>query len=77
MPGKWMCINPLSIDERKLVKEGIDLNLSYSGIAAYVGRPKSTVMREAKRLGTPWNYDPEKAQNDFENKQKNIQGWRR
>jgi len=72
MPGKWIAINPLSLEERCRVKEGLNLNLSYSQLASYVGRCKSVVMREAKRLGTYKDYDPQKAQDDFESKQKLI-----
>jgi IS30 family transposase len=72
MPGRWIAINPLSIDERQKVKEGLDLDLSYSQLALHVGRCKSVVMREAKRLGKAEDYDPDKAQADFEAKQKLI-----
>ena len=70
MVEKWSCINPLSIEERKLIKEGLDLNMSYREISIHVGRCKSVVMREAKRLGDIKIYDPEKAQENFEEKQK-------
>ncbi len=72
MPGRWIAINPLSIDERLKVKEGLELDLSYSQLALHVGRCKSVVMREAKRLGKPEEYDAHKAQADFEAKQKLI-----
>ena len=73
MVNKWIAINPLTIEERRKIKEGIDLGLSYSQLAIHVGRPKSTVMRESKRINRcPWNYDPELAQKDFEAKQKLI-----
>lgn len=48
------------------------MNMSYSEIAAHAGRIKSVVMREAKRLGRPEDYDPDKAQLDFEEKNKLI-----
>jgi len=48
------------------------MNMSYSEIAAHAGRIKSVVMREAKRLGRPEDYDPDKAQKDFEEKNKLI-----
>lgn len=72
MVGKYMAINPLTIEERYKVKEGLDMNMSYSELGRHVGRPKSTVLRESKRLGHAFTYDPQKAQEDFENKQKNI-----
>jgi len=72
MVCKWMCINPLSLEERYKVKQGLDMNLSYKGISEHVGRCKSVVMREAKRLGDAGMYDPIKAQEDFEAKQKLI-----
>lgn len=70
MVEKWSTYNPLTIEERRLIKEGIDLNMSYREIGIHARRSKSVVMREAKRLGDFKNYDPDKAQNHFENKQK-------
>ncbi len=72
MVSKWIAINPLTIDERRMIKEGINLNMSYSELSEYVGRCKSVVCREAKRLGKAFDYDPDKAQADFEMKQKLI-----
>ena len=72
MVCKWICINPLTIEERRKVKEALDMNMSYGEMAIHVGRCKSVVMRESKRLGSAWNYDPDKAQKDFETKQKRI-----
>lgn len=73
MVGKWIANNPLTIHERRQVKRGIDLGLSYSQLADFVGRSKSTVMRESKRINpSPWKYDPDLAQADFEAKQKLI-----
>jgi IS30 family transposase len=72
MVSKWKTINPLTIQQRRLIKEGLDLNMSYSQIAAHAGRGKSVVMRESKRLGKIKDYDPEKAQKDFEAKQKLV-----
>jgi len=65
----WMVKNPLTIEERRKIKRAIDLGLSYSGMALFVERPKSTVIRESKRLGKFIDYDPEKAQKHFEKKQ--------
>jgi IS30 family transposase len=70
MVEKWSCQNPLSIEERKLIKEGLDANWTYREIAAHAKRGKSTIMREAKRLGDIKDYDPEKAQEHFEEIQK-------
>lgn len=69
MVAYWSVCNPLTLEDRKKIKEGIDSGLSYGEIGFYVGRPKSTVMRESKRLGDPSKYDPIKAQKDFEQKQ--------
>lgn len=66
MVGKWSVKNPLTLEERKKIKEAIDMDMSYSKMAIYVGRYKSTVMRESKRLGNVNDYDPEKAQLAFE-----------
>jgi len=77
MVSKWIAINPLTIEERVKVKEGIELNMSYSEIALHVGRVKSVVMREAKRLGSCSDYDPDEAQKDFERKQMNIRNGRK
>jgi len=69
MVSKWQVKNPLTIEERRKIKEAIDLGLSYSEMALFVQRPKTTVTRESKRLGKFTHYDPEKAQEDFEKKQ--------
>lgn len=69
MVAKWKSFNPLTIEERKLVKEGLDMNMCYREIGIHVGRAKSVVMRESKRLGDVKKYDPEEAQQDFERKQ--------
>lgn len=70
MVEKWSCRNPLTIQERLLIKEAIDLNMSYSEMSTHVGRCKSVVMRESKRLGDHSTYNAEKAQEHFEDKQK-------
>lgn len=73
MVGRWIANNPLTIEERRKIKEGIDLGMSYREIGLHVGRAKSTVLRESKRISPyPWNYDPDLAQLDFEEKQKKI-----
>lgn len=66
MVTKWSVKNPLTIDERKKIQAALELNMSYGQMAEYVGRSKSTVLRECKRLGEVENYDPEKAQKHFE-----------
>lgn len=70
MVSRWSVNNALTIEERIKLKEGLDLGMCYREIGKYVGRHKSTMVKEAKRLGTPENYDPIKAQEDFERKQK-------
>ncbi len=71
MPGFWPgAYRPLSIDERRKIKEGLDMDMSYSQIAIHVGRCKTVVMREAKRFGHFSLYNPKKAQEDFESKHK-------
>lgn len=72
MVSKWAGKNPLIYSERLKIKEGIDSNLTYSEIAESIGRSKSTIQRECKRLGGFWNYDPKEAQKDFEKKQKLV-----
>ena len=72
MVCKWIANNPLSIQERIKIQEGIGLDFSYRQIGEYVGRCKSVVMREAKRLGSAYEYNAMKAQTDFEAKQKLI-----
>ncbi len=69
MVSCWSVHNPLTFTERKKIKEALDLNLSYSEMACYVGRAKSTVLRESKRLGDVSKYEPFRAQKDFEHKQ--------
>ena len=71
MISKWQCKNALTHYQRVLLEQAIIKGLSYREIAEYVGRPKSTVMREAKRLGKPNDYNANEAQADFENKQFN------
>lgn len=73
MVQKWIANNPLTLQERRKLFEGLNLGLSYSELAAFVNRPKTTVMREAKRINNDFTkYDPVKAQKDFEAKQKLI-----
>lgn len=72
MVCKWIAYNPLLIEERRKIKEAIDMGMSYGDMSKYVGREKSIVMREAKRLGSYLDYDPDLAQKDFEEKQKLI-----
>lgn len=67
--NRWQVKNPLTIEERSLLQEGLKLQLNYRELGEYVGRCKSTVLREARRLGDPSVYDAKKAQNDFETKQ--------
>jgi len=72
MVSKVKANNPLTIHERRFIKECLNLNHSYGFIAKEMARAKSTIIRECKRLGDFTNYDPDLAQNDFEEKQKNI-----
>ena len=67
--NKWQVKNPLTIEEREKIQEGLSMSLSYRELGWYVERSKSTVMRESKRLGSPETYDAKKAQQDFERKQ--------
>lgn len=66
MVTKWSVRNPLTIDERRKIHEALQMNMSYGQMALHVGRHKSTVLRECKRLGDTEDYDPEKAQSNFE-----------
>lgn len=72
MVNQWIAVNALTIQERRKIREGIDMNMSYSQIGIHVGRCKSVVMRESKRFGKASKYNPELAQEDFERKQKLI-----
>jgi IS30 family transposase len=72
MVSRWAAKNPLTIDERRKIKEGIDSQMTHRQIAESLGRGKSTIQRECKRLGGFWNYDPYAAQDDFEAKQKLV-----
>lgn len=69
---RWHVKNPLQLHERELIKVGLDLGLSTRQLALYVGRSRTSVVRESKRLGCKELYDPKKAQEDFERKQKNC-----
>ncbi len=70
MPGKWSVKNPLTLIERKMIQEALEMHasFSYNDIAKYVQRSKKTIIRECKRLGNE-KYDAEKAQKHFENLQ--------
>lgn len=70
MVGKWSCRNPLTIEERRKIMYGLDYGMNYREIAEYVGRCKSVVIRESKRLGCVSKYNSEFAQIDFEDKQR-------
>lgn len=69
MVGKYKVKNHLTLEERQRIREGIEADLSYLKIAESIGRAKSTVLRECKRLGDPLDYDPAKAHTDFKKKQ--------
>jgi IS30 family transposase len=72
MVGKWGCKNPLTIEERRKIKEGLDMQMTYREIADLVARNKTTIQYEVKRLGKDISkYDPEKAQEHFEQLQIN------
>lgn len=62
----WSVKNPLTFDERLKIAIGLSEGLSYGQLAKYVGRCKSVVMRESKRLGDANKYNPELAQKNFE-----------
>jgi IS30 family transposase len=62
--------NHLTIDDRKKIQEGIALGLTYREIGETINRAKSVIIREAKRLGDFQDYEAEKAQSNFESKQK-------
>lgn len=74
MVGKWSVKNPLTLEERIKIKEGLDKGLSYAQLSEYVGRPKSTIRKECKcrgRAASIEEYDPVKAQMHFEETQRN------
>lgn len=75
MVGKWSVKNPLTLEERIRIKEGLDANLYYHEIATSIGRGKNTIRKETRRLGTVDDYDPYKAQQNFEDKQ--LLGWKK
>lgn len=66
MASRWMCRDPLTIDERREIKKYLDLDITYRGIAGIMHRAKSTISREARRLGETVDYDPDRAQEHFE-----------
>lgn len=69
MVYKYKVKNHLTLKERQEIRKGIDADLSYLKIAESLGRAKSTVLRECKRLGDPQRYDPLKAHQNFKKKQ--------
>jgi IS30 family transposase len=68
MIKRYKVKNPLTLEERKKIKEGLESFLTFKQIADTLGRAKSTVLRESKRLGRG-RYDPVKAHKDFRKKQ--------
>jgi len=62
--------NPLTIEERIKIAEGISHHLSYGEMSKSIGRCKSVIRREVNRLGSHKSYDPLSAQKDFEHKQR-------
>lgn len=70
MVNMFKCKNHLTLEDRKKIQEGISLGLTYRAIGETINRGKSVIIREAKRLGNFKDYDAEKAQKNFESKQK-------
>ena len=66
---KWSVLNPLTIEERRAIYDGINQDLSSREIAENLGRSKSTILREVRRLGID-KYQPEIAQKQFEDIQR-------
>lgn len=67
---RWACRNPVNINERKAIEKGLRDGLTYTEIGKLIDREKTTVRREANRLGSFQNYNAEKAQEHFERLQK-------
>lgn len=63
-------VNHLTIEDRKLIKKGLDQGLTYREIGESLDRSRAVIRREANRLGSFENYIPEKAQADFISKQR-------
>lgn len=53
--------NMLTLQEKKLIQQGIAQGLSASKIAVTLGRAKNSVVFEIRRAGGRENYDAEKA----------------
>lgn len=70
MVSKFHSKNPLTLDERNQIEIGIKKDLSYSEIAFLINRYKSVIQREVKRFDDPQAYNAEKAQKNFESKQR-------
>ena len=66
MVVRWACHNPLNIDDRRAIKDGLDAGLTYRAIAKSINRGKTTIQREVLRFKSLDDYDPEKAQAQFE-----------
>jgi|GEM_PF-6553745 len=66
----FKCRNPLSFDDRKKIQHGIRIQFSYAEIAMSINRVKSVIQREVKRFAKVADYDAQKAQKNFESKQK-------
>ena len=67
--NKWSCKNPLTLQQRKEIQDLESRGFSSREIGGMLSRAKSTILRELKRLGIDVEYDPDKAQQDFERKQ--------
>jgi len=61
----------LTLKERYQIKAFLEINLSRSAIAKRLGRDKSSISRELNRNRGPGKYDPEMAQERYENKKSN------
>lgn len=78
MVGRWSCRNPLTLQERIKIRESIDMDMTYREMSKHVGREKSVLVKECNKRGGYENYDPHKAQEQFEKiqrerRRKNVQ----
>lgn len=70
---KWSCRNPLKLEDRQKIQEGLQLGLSSREIARMIHREKTVILRESMRLGDREKYDAILAQIHFETTQR--KGW--
>jgi IS30 family transposase len=69
---RFKCFNPLTYTEREQIKILLNAGFSPHAIAKEIGRAKNTIYYEFRRFDNLYDYDPDKAHQDFLEKQKLV-----